>query len=297
MKRRTFGLLVLLTIFSTGITSGFKYLDGEETDNYNYTTIEGARLPKKIDFAGEAVPLNQFDVRESLDKELQVNTYWHSSTLLTLKRASRWFPVIEPILKANNIPDDFKYLALIESGLQQVKSPAGAAGFWQIMESTAREHGLEVNKDVDERKHVEKSTQVACEYLQDSYERFGNWTLAAASYNAGKRRIRTELERQKVDSYYDLYLNTETTRYIYRILAIKNIYENQKKFGFELKNNDLYKPLKYREVSFTTEVKDLIAFAKKHGTTYKMLKKLNPWLVNDMLRNSTKKKYTIKLPK
>lgn len=265
-------------------------------EHYNFYQISGAKIPDRILFAGEPTPIDKFYVREALDKEMQVNTYWHSSTLLLLKRANRWFPVIEPILEKNGIPADFKYLALIESGLENVRSPAGAAGYWQLLEGTAEDHGLEVNKDVDERYHLEKSTQVACEYLNEAYEQFGDWTLAAAAYNAGKRKIRNAVRDQEVNNYYDLYLNPETSRYVYRILAIKTIYENQSLFGFKLNEEDLYQPVPYREVSFDKEIRNLVRFALDNGTSYKMLKTLNPWLVNDILRNSTKKEYTIKLP-
>lgn len=265
-------------------------------EHYNFYQISGAKIPDRILFAGEPTPIDKFYVREALDKEMQVNTYWHSSTLLLLKRANRWFPVIEPILEKNGIPADFKYLALIESGLENVRSPAGAAGYWQLLEGTAEDHGLEVNKDVDERYHLKKSTQVACEYLNEAYEQFGDWTLAAAAYNAGKRKIRNAVRDQEVNNYYDLYLNPETSRYVYRILAIKTIYENQSLFGFKLNEEDLYQPVPYREVSFDKEIRNLVRFALDNGTSYKMLKTLNPWLVNDILRNSTKKEYTIKLP-
>lgn len=268
----------------------------QQEDHYNYYQISGARVPDTISFAGEKAPLDKFYVLEALDKEIQVNTYWHSSTLMLLKRANRWFPVIEPILEENNIPNDFKYVALIESGLENVVSPAGATGFWQLLKGTAKDYGLEVNKDVDERYHVEKATQVACEYLREAYTISDNWTLAAASYNAGKRRIRQELNEQGVHSFYDLYLNAETSRYIYRILAIKLIYENPSLFGFSLDKEMLYDPVPTQEVAFSGEIQDLIAFSKDHNTTYKMLKTLNPWLVNRILRNSTGKEYIIKLP-
>lgn len=298
MKRIMTVLLMVAGIVATGVIMSHTP-DGDnknKEEHYNFYQISGAKVPDQIEFAGESTPIDKFYVREGLDKEMQVNTYWHSSTLLLLKRANRWFPVIEPILEKNGIPADFKYLALIESGLENVRSPAGAAGFWQLLEGTAEDHGLEVNKDVDERYHLEKSTQVACEYLNEAYKQFGDWTLAAAAYNAGKRRIRNAVRDQEVNNYYDLYLNPETSRYVYRILAIKTIYENQSLFGFKLSDEDLYQPVPYREVSFTSEIKDLIQFALDNGTSYKMLKTLNPWLVNDILRNSTNKEYTIKLP-
>jgi len=197
-----------------------------KNDTKPVLTITSPSLPASVNFADEKAPLDVFYVKEGLDREMLVNSYWHSSTILLLKRANRWFPVIEPILKENNIPEDFKYLALIESGFTKVVSPRGAAGFWQFMEKTAREYKLEVNSYVDERYNVEKATVAACKYFLESYEKYNNWTLVAASYNAGPRRISESLEKQKTNSYYDLYLNEETTRYIYRILAIKTIYEN-----------------------------------------------------------------------
>jgi hypothetical protein len=198
----------------------------------------GIPMPDSVSFAGEPAPTDIFYVREYFDREITVNTYWHSATILLLKRANRWFPVIEPILKKEGMPDDFKYLALIESGLENVTSPAGAIGFWQFLKTTAREKGLEVNDFVDERYHVEKSTKAACRYLKDAHKKFGNWTLVAASYNTGVARISEELKKQKADNYYDLMLSIETTRYVFRILAIKTIFLEQEKYGFYLKNED-----------------------------------------------------------
>lgn len=258
--------------------------------------IFSVHLPDKLDFAGEPVPLNQFDIRERLDREILVNTYWQSNTLLFHKRAYQWFPVIEPILKREGVPDDFKYLAVIESGLMQVVSPSGATGFWQILESTGQHYGLEVGKDIDERYHVEKSTVAACKYLKDAYAIFNNWTLAAASYNMGMNGLSKQLERQQVNNYYDLYLNSETERYVLRIAAIKEILSNPQKYGFYLRKQDLYPPLKTYEVAVDSTVKDLAAFAKAQGINYKLLKIFNPWLRQTSLTNSSKKKYAIKMP-
>ncbi len=263
----------------------------------NYTQVKGGALPEKIDFAGEPVPLDYFFVREALDKEIQVNTYWHSSTLLTMKRSKRWFKVIEPILEKNGIPNDFKYLALIESRFENVVSSKKAAGFWQLLKGSAKELGLEVNKDVDERFNVEKATQAACEYLKESYEKYNNWTLAAASYNAGRRRISKSIKNQYTDNYYNLYLNDETSRYIFRILAIKVIYENPEKYGFSIEKSDYYSPIKYKTLKISHTIKDLPKFAKENGVSYKTLKTLNPWLVNSKMRNSRGKDYYIKVPK
>lgn len=253
-------------------------------------------LPDSLTFSGEKVPLSYFDVRESLDRELQLNTYWHSQTLLVLKRASRFFPVIEPILKEKGLPDDFKYLAVAESALAQEISPSKAVGFWQILEKTGKELGLEINKDVDERYNIEKSTKAACDFLQKSYNKFGNWTMAAASYNFGANGIDRQIDRQEDGSYYNLVLGDETGRYLYRILAFKVIFENPKKYGFILNKSDLYPPLKYYDVVIDTPITNIAKFAEHYSTNYKMLKNFNPWLRNNFLPNISKKKYTIHIP-
>jgi membrane-bound lytic murein transglycosylase D len=253
-------------------------------------------LPDSATFAGEPAPLNIFYVREQLDREFTVNTYWHSSTLLALKRSARWFPVIEPILKKNGIPEDFKYMALIESGLANVVSPAGAAGFWQFLEGTGRECGLIVNKEVDERYHVAKATEAACLYLNKAYQKFGNWTLVAAAYNAGQGRINDSMAKQQVNSYYHLYLSEETSRYIFRILAIKYIWENPVKYGFKLQEGDFYDPLQTKILQVTSSIPDLVLFARENKTTYRMLKELNPWLRGEMLTILPGKVFEIALP-
>ncbi len=253
-------------------------------------------LPEKMTFAGENVPLNLFYVRESLDRELIVNTYFHSSTIMLFKRAHRYFPIIEPILKQNGIPEDFKYLALIESGLRNVVSPAGAAGYWQFLKTTGREYGLEVNKYIDERYNLVKATHAACEYLKDSYEIYGNWALVAAAYNAGKSRIKNVLESQKTDNYYELYLNTETGRYVYRILAIKLIFENPQDYGFFLRQSDFYPVIPTYTVNVDTTINDLVAFAHKFDISYRELKEFNPWLRAPQMPDKSRKLYTITLP-
>jgi membrane-bound lytic murein transglycosylase D len=252
-------------------------------------------IPDSATFAGEPVPVDIFYVREQFDRELTVNTYWHSSTILSIKRAARWFPVIEPILAKNGIPDDFKYLALIESGLMNVVSPSGAAGYWQFLEKTGKEYGLTINKEVDERYNVEKATEAACAYLKKSYIKFGNWTLVASSYNAGPGRIDESIEKQQVRNYYQMLLPEETNRYIYRILALKSICENPIKYGFKLEKGDLYEPLEVKTIKVTGSISDLAAFAREHQTTYRMLKELNPWLRADKL-NLRGEDYTILLP-
>jgi len=253
-------------------------------------------LPKAIDFAGESVPLSIADVSERLDREMIINTNLHSTTTLILKRANRVFPIIEPILKKNGIPDDFKYLAVIESGLVNVVSPAGARGVWQFMPQTAKEYGMEVNDIVDERYHLEKSTQAACDYLKAAKNKFGNWTLAAASYNGGVAGINKQIERQGVTDYYDLLLTEETSRYVFRIVALKEIMKNPEKYGFNLPKEQLYFPIETKKVMVDSTVADLASFAKKQGINYKVLKIHNQWLRDTKLDNKTKKVYTIDIP-
>ncbi|TCO07192.1 lytic transglycosylase domain-containing protein [Natronoflexus pectinivorans] len=263
----------------------------------NYS-IHALPIPDSLNFAGERVPLERTYVRESYDREMLVNTYWQSQTLLLIKRANRYFPVIEPILEAEGVPDDFKYLALIESGfLERAVSPAGAVGVWQFLAGTARDYGLEVNREVDERYHLEKSTVAAARYLKDSYERFGSWTLAAAAYNAGNRGITRQMTRQKADCYYDLLLVEETARYVFRILAIKEILSKPHEFGFHLGEDDLYYPIETYDFEVNGAIADFADFAIEHNTTYKELKDLNPWLRETFLTNSSGRKYTLKLPK
>lgn len=263
----------------------------------NYS-IHALPMPSELNFAGEEVPMNKTYVRESYDRELLVNTYWQSQTLLLIKRANRYFPIIEPILEAEGVPSDFKFLPLIESGFQErVVSPAGAAGVWQFLEGAAKDYNLEVNKEVDERYHIEKSTVAACRYLKKAYERFGSWTMAAAAYNAGPRGMERQVDRQKITSYYDLLLNEETGRYVFRILAIKSIMADPQKFGFHLGEDDLYPVIPTNDLVVTGAIADFADFALEHGTTYRELKDLNPWLRETFLLNPSQKTYTIKIPK
>lgn len=254
-------------------------------------------IPKNVQFAGEHVPLNDPEIRERYDREILSNTYFQSQGLLYFKRANRYFPVIEPILKQHNIPDDFKYLALIESGLMNVVSPAGAAGFWQFMKTTGPQYGLEVNNYVDERYHLEKATHAACKYLNDAYKKFDSWALAAAAYNAGSARIEKSLSQQGVTNYFDLYLNTETSRYVFRIMAVKEIIENPLEYGFHFDERDLYNSNNTYDVQVNKSIPDLAGFAIEHGITYKLLKHYNPWLRSTMLPVNGDKQYTITLPK
>ena len=263
-------------------------------NDYNVYAID---VPEKLDFAGERMPLHQPDVYERIDRELLVNTYWQSNGLLLIKRSHKYFPIIEPILKKHGVPDDFKYLAVIESGLTQAVSPAKATGFWQIMKNTGRELGLEVNDNVDERYHIEKATEAACEYLKKSRERMGSWTLAAAAYNAGNYGVEKKLKEQKTDNYYDLLLGQETGRYVFRIVAIKQILKNTALYGFNFEEKHLYKSEKTNVVIVDTAVTSFPDFARRFGITYKELKRYNPWLRDRHLNNSSRKPYEIKIPK
>jgi hypothetical protein len=253
-------------------------------------------VPANITFAGEPVPLNMADVKERLDKELQINIYLHSNTIFLIKRAKRWLPQMEAILRKHDIPDDFKYLPLIESNLLNVISPKDAVGFWQILKTSGKEYGLEITGEVDERYDPLKATEAACKYLRQAYKKFGNWTLVAASYNRGMSGMQRAIDDQQVDSYYDLYLNDETSRYVFRILAIKEIVNNPLKYGFKINPKHLYdeEPIKHIEVD--ESIKDLVRFAKEHGTNYKLIKRHNPWLREDRLTVKKGKRYRIAIP-
>lgn len=249
-----------------------------------------------ITFAGERVPLEMFNIRERYERELLSNCYFHSNTMLLLKRSKRWFPVIEPILEKYQIPDDFKYLCVIESTLTNAVSPSGAVGFWQFMESTGKDFGLEINKDVDMRYNVELETEAACKYFQKAYKTFNNWTLVAASFNAGTRRVQKFMKEQKVTSYYDLLMADETERYVFRILAIKTIFENPEQHGIYISKNLEYQPFKYKKVTIKEDIDNWADFAKEHGITYKLLKTFNPWLRSNKLRVKGNKTYEVKIP-
>ncbi len=257
--------------------------------------IKALKIPGDLNFAGEKIPLEEHDVKERVDRELLVNTYWQSNALLLIKRSEKYFPIIEPILAKHGIPDDFKYLAVIESGLMNVSSSAGAKGYWQLMNKTAKELGLEVNKNVDERYDITKSTEAACKYLLKSKKRFGSWTLAAAAYNAGNAGISRKMKAQKVDSYYDLLLVSETSRYVPRIIAMKEILENPAKYGFVFEKDDLYSHPEFKIIVIDSTITNLADFAIKMNTNYKKLKIYNPWLRENKLNNKSKKKYIIKI--
>lgn len=267
-----------------------------ETKRINDYNVYAIPIPEYLNFAGEPVPLSDPDVRERMDRELLVNTYWQSNGLLMFKRANKHFPIIEPILQKYGVPDDFKYLAVIESGLQNAVSPAGARGIWQIMPATAIEYGLEVNENVDERYDLVKSTEAACKYLLASKERFGSWTLAAAAYNAGNAGINRGLSGQQVEDYYNLLLVEETGRYMFRIVALKEIMSNPKSYGFNFREKDLYTMVPSFTVEVNKPIDDLAAFAQQYEINYKILKIHNPWLRETKLNNRSGKKYQIEIP-
>ncbi|MCY1721649.1 lytic transglycosylase domain-containing protein [Prolixibacteraceae bacterium Z1-6] len=261
------------------------------------TRFEAPELPKTVSFSGEKMPLDRFYVKEALDRELLSNVYFHSQTIRYIKLAPRYLPIIEPILKEEGIHDDFKYLALAESGFNpRAVSPAKAVGFWQFLKGTAMDYGLEVNAEVDERYHIEKSTRAACKYLKDSYEKFGSWTLVAASYNRGMAGVQRQMNLQKQEDYYDLLITTETARYVYRIVALKLILENPEKYNFFVPESEKYPVIATKEVEITGSVVNFADFAKEHGTNYKLLKDFNPWLRENKLTYSGRKRYWVEIP-
>lgn len=297
----TFGLFLFSMTFFIGAkrignipdSTNNQYANfGLSLDNKTYSVP----FPKNIDFAGEHVPLYDFDVIKRLDRELLINTYWHSQTLYLMKEFHQIALQIKPILKKNNVPEDFMYLAVAESGLQNQVSPKGATGVWQFMEASGKSYGLEINNYVDERYNLEKSTQAACKYLKEAYKRFNNWTLAAASFNIGQDALDKTMKVQEADSYYDLYLNRETSRYIFRILALKQVIKNPRQYGYAIEKTNTYPELKYTTVTVDTAINDLAKFAAHQKTNYKMLKIFNPWLINSSLPKTEGKVYEIKIP-
>ena len=295
-----FFFLGFITAACVLIITSFLFLADEKPDNsqdfpQGYKIVS-PDIPDNLSFAGERVPIENFEVYERIDREFIVNTYFHSSTILSLKRVNRWFPVIEPILKEYNVPDDFKYLAVIESGLANVVSPVGATGFWQLTQDAAIKYGLEVNSQVDERYNVEKSTEAACKYILDAHDEFNSWTMAAAAYNFGTDGIEKQIAKQKSSNYYNLVFGDETSRYIARIIAVKEILTNPQKYGFDLKPEDLYKPLLTNSMEINYSIPNLADFAIKNGINYKILKMYNPWLRDTTLTDKNNKVYVFKMP-
>jgi membrane-bound lytic murein transglycosylase D len=294
------GFIIISSIFagfvgSRSLTSVRKKQDNISIPDTIYAN-KSYKLPDKVTFAGERMPLDNFDTRESLEREILISAYRHSSTIMIIKRANRYLPVIEKILTKNNVPDDFKYLVAAESEYSNMVSPVGATGFWQIMAGTGKEAGLEINNVVDERYDIEKSTQFACDFLLKSFEKYGNWTLAAASYNGGRTAIDEQIRIQREDNYYNLLLTEETARFIFRVVAYKLIINDPERYGFNLKEEDLYPELDCNVLKVDTTIADISEFAKVHGTNYKLLKFLNPWLRKPYFSPLPGKEYYIKLP-
>ena len=278
---------------ANSISEGSSAIIKNVSEGYRISAIY---IPEDLNFAGESVPQEDPEIMERVDREFLVNTYWQSNALLLMKRAHKYFPIIEPILAKNGIPDDFKYLAVAESGLDNVVSRAGATGFWQIMKPTGKQYGLEINANVDERYHLEKSTEVACRYLNKYKKKYGNWTLTAAAYNAGTGSIDKYLGIQKVKDYYDLLLGQETGRYVFRIMAIKEILSHPEKYGFDIEKADMYEAVPTFQVDVATPVLSFADFAQQYEINYKILKRHNPWLREAHLNNQSGKKYTVEIP-
>ncbi|MCX6286585.1 MAG: lytic transglycosylase domain-containing protein [Bacteroidetes bacterium] len=294
-------IIIALLAFATMLVFAVLYKNNPAKD-YREVAERSYRIftpecPAAADFAGEKMPLELFYVKESLDREIMINTFMHASTILMFKRSNRWFPIIEPILKRNNIPDDFKFLALAESNLYNAVSPSRAEGFWQFLKPTAIKYGLEVNEEVDERYNVAKATEAACQYFLEAYAKYGNWTLVAASFNRGQDGLSDALEDQKAKNFYDLFLNEETSRYIYRIVAFKEIYHHPLKYGLYLRASDFYPSIPTFTIEIDTPINDIPSFALKNNVSYRVLRDFNPWLRRYILPNKFKKTYQIILPK
>lgn len=284
----------IIKVFSFSFENRQPDSNSHATENVNF--VKAIQLPQNMDFAGEKVPLNMYDVAERMDRELTVNVYWQSQTILFIKRANRWFPIIEPILKKYNIPNDFKYLAIAESGMMNAVSPAGATGFWQLLEAPAKQYGLLINDEVDERYNVEKATEAACKYLSEANTAFGSWTMAAASYNMGITGLRRQVESQKQSNYYNLYLNEETARYIFRLMALKEVFEHPARYNFKLRKKDLYPAIPVTKMIVDSGISNMADFAAMYKVSYKTLKLFNPWMRQPKLINKERRRFTIQLP-
>ena len=298
MRKKKWWKYLLPIIIAAKIVVVIMILESGRSDNTQFNIeFAAVEIPDTVSFSGEPMPLERFDIKESLDRELLSNAYFHSQTIRFIKLAPRYFSIVEPILKEKGIPDDFKYLAVAESNLDpRAVSPANAVGFWQFLKSTAQEYGLEVSSEIDERYHVEKATYAACDYLLDSYKKYENWTLVAASYNRGMTGIQKQLTRQKVSDYYDLLLNSETQRYVYRIVALKLILQNPESYNFVVTEEEKYPIIPTKNVEILGKVGNFADFAIKHGISYKTLKDFNPWLRENYLTNTSNKKYVVKIP-
>ena len=290
MKSAAFFLVIALLY---GCTSNSKSKKNADTKNNSFQNLPD--IPKSITFFGEKINLEDEDIRERLDREIITNVYFQSSTTFALKRANRYFPEIEKILKKQNIPEDFKYLAVIESNLSEVASPVGANGFWQFMPFTANEYNLDINNEVDERLNLSKSTTAACNFLSNAHGVFGDWVNACASYNRGIGGVQSDMSWQQTKHYFDTDMNNETGRYVFRIIAMKLIMENPKAYGFYIPKNQLYHPLKTKTIQLTGKINNLAEWANEKGINLKILRKLNPWLIGNKLTINPSK-YKIKLP-
>jgi membrane-bound lytic murein transglycosylase D len=302
MKDLKWGRIILPVLILSQVVFVFMLISSAKPESFQIlpetkTEFKAVKIPDEVFFADEKMPLEQFDVREALDRELLSNAYFHSQTIRYMKLAPRFFPVIEPILKERGIPDDFKYLAVAESGFNpRAASASGAVGFWQFLKGTGQQYGLEINNEIDERYHIEKSTIAACKYLRDAYNKYGNWTLVAASYNGGMARVESQQTRQKMKEYYDLLFVEETQRYVFRIAALKLIMENPEDYNFNVSKEDKYPVIKTREIEINGSVRNFADFALENGINYKLLKDFNPWLRDDKLTNAAGKKYVVKIP-
>ena len=296
-------LIIFIFLIVTLITGAIMFISSNNVENTEQqrpqvmSMTANVDIPEKMMFAGETYVFDRYDKHERLDRELNSFTYFHSTTLLLIKNANRYFPIIEPILKQHGIPDDIKYLAVIESSLNpRAVSPMKAVGLWQFMPDTGRQFGLEVTAEVDERYHIEKSTVAACKYLKDAYRKYNSWSAAAMSYNGGQGRITSELRSQQADDALDLWLVEETTRYFYRILAMKLVFENPTQYGFIIRAHQLYKPIVFKDLHVSTSIPNLATFAKEQGLTYAQLKDFNSWLRSTSLTVRSGKSYTLQIP-
>lgn len=302
MKKRISYIVSLIVVFCMGATVPALIGSSEVSEQHSAKSevpycVTSPTVPTEVTFDGEKIDLRRYDRRERMDREMTAFTYMHSTTMLLIKRANRYFPIVEPILKANGIPDDFKYLMVIESNLNNVaRSPAGAAGLWQFMPATAREFGLEVNDNVDERYNIEKATVAACKYFKQAYAKYGDWMAVSAAYNAGQARISSQLEQQLASHAMDLWLVEETSRYMFRLLAAKEIFSNPQRYGFLLKREHLYPSIPYKKVTINTPIENLDEYAKQQGITYAQLRDANPWLREHSLKNKSGKTYVLNIP-
>jgi hypothetical protein len=306
LRKEGIYIVIVLLLIAGYIFSARLERIPEDSDDRNKDSVRNSPerthvlvypVPEVLEFAGEKIIMDDPDLRERFDNEIIVNTHFHSSTIFMIKKSNRWFPQMRPVLEEYGIPEDFLYLSMIESGLSNSESPKGAVGFWQFLPATARELGLEVNSQVDERYHPVKSTEAACKYLLKAKAKLGSWSNAAAAYNMGIRGLTRQMEKQKVDSYYDLLLNEETSRYVFRILSMKQIMENQEKYGFNIDEKDLYPVEDVKNIEISQTIPDLTTFAFEQGINYKILKRHNPWLrKNSLTIRSSGKTYNIKIP-